>query len=387
MQLSAIIWNANPEIIGLGNLSIRWYGVFFALAFFFGYYIFVRFFKKEKLDVKILDKLALYMVIGTVVGARLGHCLFYEPDYYLSNPLEILKIYKGGLASHGAAIGILLVLYLFIRKYKWSFLWLLDRIAIVVALSGMFIRSGNLMNSEIYGVATQSKCGFVYGRDLAEDLQSEQLTGGTVAVMDVNYKKDKPVELIDDQYIPVTLEVTFGKREKDEEKLNAFVGNILTRIIEKQPAYHDEVNIVPRNKDNIPFELKLNKDKNYTATIPVYGIPRHPSQIYEASAYLFIFLLLMFLYYRKDAKVEKGLFVGLFFVLVFLARFLIEYVKEEQVEFEKGMSLNMGQWLSLPFILAGGALLYYAFKKKEFGSQRITTGKDASSNKSDDTGS
>jgi prolipoprotein diacylglyceryl transferase len=200
------------------------------------------------------------MAIGTVVGARLGHCFFYEPQYYLENPLEIIKIWHGGLASHGAAIGILTALYLFARKEKRSYFWVLDRIVITVALSGLFIRLGNLMNSEIYGVQTSLPWGFIFVRE-----------GETVA--------------------------------------------------------------------------------------------KHPTQIYEALSYMLIFVLLLKLYYQYKGKPKEGLLFGLFLILTFTMRFLIEFVKNTQVEFEKSMFLNMGQLLSIPFVLAGIGILWYISAK------------------------
>ncbi|MCB0804867.1 MAG: prolipoprotein diacylglyceryl transferase [Bacteroidales bacterium] len=164
MFLSAIVWNVDPEIFRIGSFAVRWYGLLFALGFVFGYIIMGRIFKKEHIPPKMLDTLTTYMVVGTVVGARLGHCLFYEPEFYLSHPLKILMIWEGGLASHGAAIGILLALYFFTKKSKKSYLWIVDRIVIVVALAGFFIRTGNLMNSEIYGVQTDLPWGFIFER-------------------------------------------------------------------------------------------------------------------------------------------------------------------------------------------------------------------------------
>ena len=210
---------------------------------------------------ELLDKLTIYMALGTVIGARLGHCLFYEPGYYLKNPLEILKIWQGGLASHGAAVGILLALWLFIRKYKKPFMWILDRIVVVVALAGSLIRLGNLMNSEIYGIETGLPWGFIFIRNLET-------------------------------------------------------------------------------------------------------VPKHPTQIYESLTYFLIFLLLIWLYYKNDGKPKPGLLFSLFLILVFGMRFMIEFIKENQVDFESGMILNMGQWLSIPFVMAGIAILLFYNRKK-----------------------
>ncbi|MFA6570885.1 MAG: prolipoprotein diacylglyceryl transferase [Bacteroidota bacterium] len=163
--LASIYWNVRPEIFSLGVITVRWYGLLFTLGFVIGYIIMQVFFKKEEKDLKYLDALTVYMLIGTVVGARLGHCLFYSPGYYLSHPIEILKVWEGGLASHGAGIGILLALWLFSRKYKeFSMLWILDRIAVVVALAGSFIRLGNFMNSEIIGKPSNLPWAVVFER-------------------------------------------------------------------------------------------------------------------------------------------------------------------------------------------------------------------------------
>ncbi|HLP71572.1 MAG TPA: prolipoprotein diacylglyceryl transferase [Bacteroidales bacterium] len=259
MHLSIIPWDVNPEIFRIGPLAVRWYGLLFASAFLFGYIIMNRIFKNENLGEAVLDRLTIYMAIGVVAGARLGHCFFYEPSYYLQHPLEILAIWRGGLASHGAAIGILIALWLFVRKEHKDYLWILDRIAIVVALSGFLIRMGNLMNSEIYGNETTLPWGFVFLRN------------------------------------------------------------------------HEVA-------------------------------PKHPTQIYEGLAYLFIFFLLYRIYWSKKGEHLQGLLISLLCILVFTARFFIEFLKEDQVAFEANMKLNMGQLLSIPFVLLGIAGLIWSIR-------------------------
>lgn len=165
MTLGFITWNVDPGLFSLGFLHVRWYGLLFALGFVTGYYIMAWMFKREKTDIKVLDSLTTYMVLSTVIGARLGHVLFYEPATYLAHPLDIIKIWEGGLASHGAAIGILTGLWLFARKHQKPWLWVVDRIVVVTALAGAFIRIGNLMNSEIYGHATNLPWGFIFVAD------------------------------------------------------------------------------------------------------------------------------------------------------------------------------------------------------------------------------
>jgi prolipoprotein diacylglyceryl transferase len=172
--LTYINWNVSPEIFQLGPLSIRWYGLLFALGFVFGQRILAKIYLAEGRTEKDVDVITMYMIVGTVLGARLGHCLFYEPEYFLKHPIEILKIWHGGLASHGATVGILLSLYLFSRKYKFNYLWVLDRIVIVVALGGALIRLGNLMNSEIIGKVTDVPWAFRF-------LQNDEIINGVAA--------------------------------------------------------------------------------------------------------------------------------------------------------------------------------------------------------------
>lgn len=249
-----IEWYVSPELFSVGPISVRWYGLLFAASFILGFKIMAEIYKIEKRPEKDLNDLVWYMILGTIIGARLGHCLFYNPEYYLSNPLEILMVYKGGLASHGAAIGILIALYLFIqRKKEYNFYWLLDRIVLTVALGGSFIRLGNLFNSEIIGTPTDLPWGFVF--------------------------------------------------------IYASVSDPLT--------------------------------------------PRHPAQLYESIAYLISFFILFRIYKTKRQKIQNGFLFGLFLILIFGFRFLIEFIKEDQTYFEEGMLLNMGQLLSIPLIIYG----------------------------------
>lgn len=261
MVLQFITWNVNPELFSIGSIQVRWYGLLFASAFFFGYLLFKKIWLNEGKKEELLDQLLMYMALGTIIGARLGHVLFYDFGYYITNPLEILMVWHGGLASHGAGLGILFALYKFSKKYKFNYLWLTDRMVIVVALSGFFIRLGNLMNSEIYGIATNMPWGFIFVRE-----------GETIA--------------------------------------------------------------------------------------------KHPTQIYEALAYLLIAALLVWFYYKKIWFSKQGVIFGLLLIILFSFRFLIEYIKNPQAEFEVGLPLFMGQILSLPFIFVGIYLMYRGLNKK-----------------------
>lgn len=281
-----IDWNVTPEIFNLGGISIRYYGLLFALAFILGYKVEEKMFKSEGLSQVWLDKLWIYVAIATIIGARLGHCLFYDWTYYSEHPLEMILpvrfdptfkfIGYQGLASHGAAIGIIAGLWYYSKKVsKKSILWILDRAVLPITLAGFFIRMGNLMNSEIIGLPTTMPWGFRFIHSGMED--------------------------------PMT--------------------------------------------------------------------PRHPAQLYEAVCYLIGFGVLMYLYWRTNVKNKQGFLFGASLILIFTSRFIIEFVKENQEAFENGMTLNMGQWLSIPFILLGIFMLWYSGRHKivEKKSENVKT--------------
>ncbi|MBR3653327.1 MAG: prolipoprotein diacylglyceryl transferase [Bacteroidales bacterium] len=262
-------WHVDPILFHIGSLEIRWYGLLFVSGFIIGWYLFKWFLTREKVDTKLMDPLLYTLLIATVVGARLGHCIFYQPDYYFGSWagfLEIFMPWKGGLASHGGAIALLLAMWWFASHYgkknDFDYLWIMDRLCITVAFAGCMIRLGNLFNSEIYGDVTTLPWGFIF------DLR--------------------------------------GETE-----------------------------------------------------------PKHPTQLYEALTYLLLGLVMVWIYKNKLDKVHRGFFFGFFLVGCFGGRFLIEFIKEPQVEFEQTMALDMGQLLSIPFILAGIALLVYAAKAKK----------------------
>ena len=267
-MLNYITWTVDPELFSIGSLTVRWYGLLWAIGIWLALVIVQKIFKHEKHPEEWVDKLFIYTVLGTIIGARLGHCFFYEwkelaepvtflgitfkyGNYYLSHPWELLYIWRGGLASHGGAIGILIAMYYYNKNVsKKGYIWIFDRLVIGVALAGASIRLGNLMNSEIYGTATTLPWGFIFVRD--------------------------------------------GQTE-----------------------------------------------------------PMHPTQIYEMIYCLVTFAVTYWLYYKKEAYKKTGFIFGVFLLGIFGTRFLLEFIKLNQEAFESGMILNMGQILSVPFIIWG----------------------------------
>jgi prolipoprotein diacylglyceryl transferase len=270
MLSNFIHWNVDPVMFNIGSFGLRYYSLGFLLAFTLGYYIMYRIFRREQVKTDYLESLVVYMFLATLVGARLGHCLFYEPDHFLTSAhwTEIFWPFENGkftgfqgLASHGAAIGILLALWLYGRRYKMNVWWFLDRLVIVIALGGAFIRLGNLFNSEIYGGPTDLPWGFIF-------------------------------------------------------------------------------------------------DRNHET------LPKHPTQLYESLSYFLIFGVSLWYYLHKKGNIKSGIIFGWWLVALFGVRFLIEFVKNDQVDFEAGMLLNMGQILSLPFVLGGLVIAWIAKQER-----------------------
>jgi len=252
------IWDVDPNIFTFGPLQLRWYGLLFVASFFLGLMLLQWVYKRENKDPAILDTLLIYIMIGAVIGARLMHCFAYEPNFYLSHPLEIFKVWKGGLASHGGLLGVLVALYIFSKKYNESFLWIISRVAMPGALTAAFVRFGNLFNSEILGLPT-----------------------------------DKPWAII------------FSRIDM---------------------------------------------------------IPRHPVQLYEAFAYLFLLIVLVSVYKKISPSFATKLLPGIFLSYMFIVRFLLEYTKTRQADYTTSLPFTTGQMLSIPFVFIGILWIIWAVK-------------------------
>ncbi|MBQ5635877.1 MAG: prolipoprotein diacylglyceryl transferase [Alistipes sp.] len=268
MNLLAVVWDFDPVLFSIGGFEIRYYSLMWVAALLVGGWIFSYFCRKEGRPQELADSAFLFIALGTMIGARVGHCLFYEPEYYLAKPWAIItEIRNGGLASHGATIGIIVAIWLCSRKNKVPVMWMTDRLGVIAPISGALIRFGNLFNSEIIGHVTKMPWGFKFVR---------------------LYRDDVPVDMV--------------------------------------PACH-------------------------------------PTQLYEACCYLLTFALLWWMYHKTDAPRRRGMMFGVALIGIFLTRFLIEFVKVNQVSFEAGMTLNMGQWLSLPFVAIGVGSIIYSLRR------------------------
>ncbi len=390
--LSFIIWNFDPTFftinltgIGLGEFPIRWYGLFFAIGFLLSQQVMFYIHKKEagselekqKIAEKYVESVTIYMIIATIVGARLGHVLFYQPMDYLSNPLRILNLREGGLASHGGGLGIFFSLWLF-SKYRfniqegslkklffikfnrgYSYPQILDRVAIVVALTGALIRFGNFTNSEIIGKPTNADWGVVFAREATNALTYDP--NGTGWIEEVEYQKDES-RTISDGRVPVIVNITFKKKPFEEKSVESFLNSGINRVFARESQHFYEPLEHP-----LAYSLVQQKGQ-YIASISTFGVARQPSQLYESISSFLIFLLLFSVWNRGKIKTPPGLIFGLLMTIMFILRFSYEFTKENQVAFEDGMVLNMGQWLSIPFVLAGIAMIVYSMKNKKLVS-------------------
>lgn len=330
-MLDYIIWNIQPEIIE--GFRVRWYGLFFAIGFFVSYYYLGKIFMREGLAQKELDNFTFLTFILLIVGLRLGHCLFYEWEVYSQNPLRILYIWEGGLASHGGAIGLLLSFFIFSRRTDKSFLWIASRAAVVIPFTAACVRLGNLMNSEIYGVASQVPWAFVFVRDAVLHSTPQQLAeiitqSGAVSAEFYNQL------------------LQFFSAQGEFFTQGASYSSLQTMLIENKLMLAEKSNLL-------------------TNSLVENGLiqAHHPTQIYEAVVYFITFAVLMRYYFsRSTTQAISGYFIlGFIFTVIFGFRFVIEFIKNNQVEFEQSMSLNMGQWLSLPFIILGLFCFYKHF--------------------------
>ncbi len=449
-SLLHIFWDPNPLMLEIGVVKVAWYGMMWAISFLIGYYMIAYFFKLEGKPAKWLDSLVMYMVPGSVIGARLGHCFFYEWDYFTSNPIEILYINKGGMASHGGAIGIILVLFLWSRYVsKTNMLWILDRIVIAVALAGVLIRFGNFINQEIVGAPSSSSIAVVFpkfdqnsefnARPVKDGIQVSYKGGIQKAAALSVYRSydDTLLTLIEapwqganrdgepwievvDRGVSDTCCVTYslmynqvlGQNEvapvdSNDTRKVTLQHNISGQYADIKGQWDgDSVRLVfswgepsLQGNFNVSFlesydgktwkRLKSvdlskgatgaritgafapdgNRPVTYRASLretsDLHYIARHPAQLYEAVTYLFIFFFLLFLYFRQKGKIPRGQLFGWFLILIFTARFFIEFVKENQEAFEDDLTYNMGQLLSIPFVLIGLFFLIQSARKKK----------------------
>ncbi|MCG8340495.1 MAG: prolipoprotein diacylglyceryl transferase [Cytophagales bacterium] len=383
--LHYIIWNVNPTIFDIGSIGIRWYGLLFVTGFLVSQKVGMYIFQQEGKPAREVETLTLYIVLATVIGARLGHVLFYDFAYFSKHPLEIFLpisfeptfkfVGYQGLASHGAAIGILIAVYLYAnydirlqllppqckmtksKRKGQSYLWILDHIVIVVALAGCFIRLGNFMNAEIIGKPTYNDYGVLFARDVSSQLQESSEGIAKVAV----FKSDTVIEN-KENYQPITLEITFKNVGFEEAAVRSFLEEHVKYLLTKDNLINEHV--YEAIEQPLHYTLSKNRKGAYIARITTLGIPRHPAQLYESLSSFLLFLFFFWWWRRKKEHIKEGELIASFLIILFGLRFFYEFIKENQVTFEDNIPLNMGQWLSVPLVIAGIILLLYVRKAR-----------------------
>lgn len=363
-MISYIIWNGSPEIFSIGSFALRWYGLLFALGFLISQQLLYYIHRKEGKPEKDVETLTIYMVVATIIGARLGHVIFYQPDMIWTDPLGVFLPFQfspsfkftglQGLASHGGALGIFFALWLYSRKKKpgQSYLQILDRIAILVALTGCLIRFGNFFNSEIIGKPTDSPTGVVFSGRVTEALLRNQAN----LVETVGVIKDKVDTVAVNGQTPIQIYLFF-KNNVSLEAVENYVNNDVRSILLQSTEYVKEFALVPIN-----YEIVSEKDGAWVAKVHTLGIVRHPAQLYESISCLILFAFLFWYWYRHQLNTPPGRIFGLFMVILWSLRFFYEYLKENQEAFEYGLPINMGQILSIPLFIAGMYILLQSYR-------------------------
>ena len=366
--LSYLIWNGSPDIFTAGSFELRWYGLFFALGFLISQQIVYYIYRKEGKPESDVDTLTIYMVVATIIGARLGHVIFYQPEIIWEEPWSIFLPFEfspfkftglQGLASHGAAIGILFAIWLYSRKKKpgQNYFQILDRIVILVALTGALIRLGNFFNSEIIGLPTDKPVGVVFANPLPEALEKSAFDAQEI-IESITFRKNDSLESLPNGRVPISIYVFFNEGVQEQDARNMVEMTIKGLLARSLTEYFDE------GPGEIQYEMAPQQDGKLAAKINTYGIARHPAQMYESISCVLLFLLLYWIWSRYKENLPAGRLLGIFLIVCFGLRFVYEYLKENQVSFEDKLPLNMGQILSIPLVLAGIFVLAYSYRKQ-----------------------
>lgn len=334
MTLLDITWNVDPEAFSLFGREVRWYGILWATGVLCTAMVVQKMYKHEKLPEKWFDSLFLYVLTGLIIGARLGHCLFYEPLEYLSNPISLIKVWEGGLASHGGAVGMVIGVCLYSlkitnKKINWKYVFIGIIGGFIVGGAAGYLTSASSLDANL-GLAFLGLS-----------------VGLCVALLFTAYST--AIQTLDKLVVGVAIGATFIR-----------LGNLMNHEI-----YGDATSM----PWGFRFITNLNQWKN--GAEPVYSLASHPTQIYEALTYFIVFLTGLFLFYKTKAKEKPGLILGISIIAIFLSRFIYEFIKNTQVDYESAMVLNMGQLLSLPFVIWGICLVWNALRKKDIETIQV----------------
>ncbi len=368
-----IIWSGSPELFSfdspVGTISLRWYGILFALGFLISQQLLYYIHKKEGKPEADVETLTIYMIVATILGARLGHVIFYQPEIIWQDPLGVLLPFQftpefrftglQGLASHGAAIGILFALWLYSRKKKpgQNYLQVLDRIVILVALTGCLIRLGNFFNSEIIGKPTGSPSAIVFASQAKSLLEGDR-TRPSNPIEAVSFKKNpEGLDTIPDKS-PIQILVLFKPGISEDEVKYYINSEIQERLFYATESVERPTGFGLRSRT-----ISDPQTNQVLARIDINGIRRHPAQLYESISCLVLFIFLFAMWNKHKLNLPEGRIFGWFLVILWTLRFLYEFLKENQVSFEDKMPINMGQLLSIPLVIIGIVILVRSYRQ------------------------
>ncbi len=373
--LNFIVWSGSPELFSIdspiGELSLRWYGILFALGFLISQQLLYYIHRKEGKPESDVETLTIYMIVATILGARLGHVIFYQPEMIWQDPIAILLPFEfkpefrftglQGLASHGGAIGILFALWLYSRKKKanQNYMQVLDRIVILVALTAALIRFGNYFNSEILGKPTSFPTGIVFASQAKNTLLGDR-TKSSNPIVDVSIKRNPSAPDTIPGKMPLQVLILF-KPGLPEDQAQYYINSELQERLFYSPESVESPTGLGMNFTTV----RDPQNNQVLARININGIRRHPAQLYESISCALLFVLLFAIWNKYKINLPEGRIFGLFMIILWGLRFAYEFLKEDQVSFEKNLPINMGQILSIPLILVGIFILVKSYRKPE----------------------
>ncbi len=401
-MISYIIWNGGPEILSFGSFSLRWYGLLFALGFLISQQILYYIYRQEGKPEKDVDTLTVYMVVATILGARLGHVIFYQPELFWNDPLSIILPFEfspfkftglQGLASHGGAFGILFALWLYsnyrihfskadvalegqvghegkvnkkirrgifvekIKKEGQSYMQVLDRIVILVALTGALIRFGNFFNSEIIGKPSDNNpFSVVFINRVTEGLLDYRVQSNPAESIKVEKNDELPAGA--HGRVPLNMYVFF-KQGTSTEQATQFLNGDMKYFLSYFSEFIDEPGTEP-----LKYQIITETSGTLAARVSTFGIARHPAQLYESISCVILFIVLFLMWKKDKEKLPPGRIFGVFMIVLWSLRFAYEFLKENQVSFEDQLPINMGQILSIPLFIAGILILIWSYRNK-----------------------
>jgi phosphatidylglycerol:prolipoprotein diacylglycerol transferase len=378
-MLSYLIWNGSPEIFSIGYFTLRWYGLLFALGFLVSQQILYYMYRQEGKPEKDVDTLTIYMIVATIIGARMGHVIFYQPELFWENPLSIILPFEfspfrftgfQGLASHGGAFGILFALWLYSRKKKpgQNYLQVLDRIVILVCITGCFIRMGNFFNSEILGKPSNNPLSVVFINRVTEAIERNQATS-PVSSFDI---KRAPIEEGPNGRVPLNLFLLFKPGTSEMSAAN-YINNDLKYFLIQLSGSADQPVVDQPITSQMVYQISETSDKTLGARVRINAISRHPAQLYESISCFLLFAGLLWYWSKHKNNLPEGRIFGIFMIVLWGLRFAYEFLKENQESFENNLPLNMGQILSIPLVLVGVYILIRSFSVKQESQENVTS--------------